>query len=61
MNMANEESAICHHCERSCKTVTDKWCGEVSLCCGVGYSFEDTGGEIVDINSGMRYVSEWNE
>lgn len=59
--MANEAGAVCHHCEKTCETVTDFYCGEVSLCCGVGYSFEDSDGNVVDINEGMRHVPEWNE
>lgn len=52
---------ICHHCERACEVLEDKQMGDVSECCGVGFSYENETGEVVDVNDGLRYLLEWNE
>lgn len=59
--MDSSKGAVCHHCDKECETTTDNYCGKVSLCCGVGYSYEDAKGNIIDENDGLRYLPEWNE
>ena len=51
----------CHYCCADCEILDDKQVGQVSDCHGVGFDYETKCGEIVSINSELRYISDWNE
>ena len=55
------EDVGCNECGNAAKIIMDKQVGLVTDCHGVGFSWDNGKGEIVEVNQDLRYISEWNE
>lgn len=57
----NKFDCACDNCGNDCTVINDRAVEVTSACCGVGFLYEAADGEIIEVNTDLRYLSDWNE